>query len=163
MLNAEDEEVLRRLLEAYLPAPPLAEPDAAAAGSAARPVDPGSGRLAIWESLDEFQRVFFADGATRDHVEAVAAPWRVSGLSAREVRQWLDAGVYADEPDLAVALAGAGFDPREARATTIRYRSDSEVLNVVGAVRGRSEQAAWAVELRARLQATGHLGARETG
>ncbi len=64
----------------------------------------------------------------------------------------------ADEPELAAALAGAGFDPREARSTTIRYRSDSELLNVISAVRGREEQAAWAVELRNRLHRVGVPG-----
>ena len=157
-VNAEDEELLRRLLDAYLPAPPPREdsgPIAVPGAQQGRPVVPED--LA---ELDEYQRLFVAEGATREYVAAVAAPWRSSGLSVREVRSWLDAGVYAHEPELAVALAGAGFDPREARATTVRSHSDSEELNVISAVRGRSEQAAWAAELRSRLVGAGRLAHR---
>jgi hypothetical protein len=151
-VDAEQEYLLRKLLEGYLPAPaPVPERGAVprvAPGEQATTSPP-----AVWESLDPYAQVFFAEGASLASLESVAAPWRSSGLAVSEVRQWLAAGVYPDEPDLAVALAGAGFDPYEARRRTIRYRSDSEQLNVISAVRGRSEQAAWARELKERIRA----------
>lgn len=151
-MDAEQEYLLRKLLEGYLPAP---EPsvDASVHRREERPAAAASGPLAVWETLDAYERVFFAEGATLEYVRSAAAEWRATGLSAREVHQWLDAGVYPDEPELAAALAGAGFDPHEARRTTVRYRSDSELLNVISAVRGRTAQADWAVELRNRLRA----------
>ncbi len=152
-MDAEQEYLLRKLLEGYLPAP-APEPSTGGAGRREdRPAPATSGPLAIWESLDAYERVFFAEGATLAYVRSTAEEWRATGLSAREIRQWLDAGVYPDEPELAAALAGAGFDPYEARRTTIRYRSDSESLNVISAVRGRTAQADWAVELRNRIRA----------
>ncbi|MCA0295001.1 MAG: hypothetical protein LCH96_06740 [Actinobacteria bacterium] len=150
-MDEEQEYLLRRMLEAYLPAPAPREP-----GDHARPAMPAvttaSTPWELRESLDAYERVFFSEGATPDHVRAVAAPWRATGLTPAEVQQWLDAGVYPDEPDLAAALAAADFTPQEARRTTIRYRSDSEQLNVISAVRGRTEQAEWAAELKHRLR-----------
>jgi hypothetical protein len=158
-VNAEQEDVLRRMLEAYLPAPaPL--PQDQQARRPARPEMTTSSPQALRDSLDDYERVFFAEGATLDYIQAVAAPWRGSGLTAPEVQQWLDAGVYPDEPELAVALAGAGFEPQEARRTTIRYRSDSELLNVISAVRGRTEQASWAVELKHRVRVVNDVHSR---
>lgn len=149
-MDAEQEYLLRKLLEGYLPAP---EPVTGDAGRREERPAPRSGPAAIRESLDAYERVFIAEGATLEYVRSTAREWRATGLTAREVHQWLDAGVYPDEPGLAAALAGAGFDPHEARRTTIRYRSDSESMNVISAVRGRAGQADWAVELRNRILA----------
>lgn len=149
-VDAEQELLLRRLLEGYLPAPHAQQ--RVERRDPPAPVVAGTTRPAVPEALDEFGRVFLAEGATLEYVESVAAPWRASGLTASEVHQWLDAGVYADEPDLAVTLAGAGFAPQEARRTTIRYHSDSESMNVIEAVRGRTDQIAWVVELRQRIR-----------
>ncbi len=131
-------------------------------GERLRPVaEEPSSPWAIRESLDAYERVFLAEGATQAHVRTVAAAWRATGLTPAEVQQWLDAGVSPDEPDLAAALAGADFTPQEARRTTIRYRSGSELLNVISAVRGRAEQAEWAVELKQRLRMV-NAGSRTT-
>ena len=107
---------------------------------------PGLLEPAIWETLDAYERVFFGEGATLADLDELTAPWRATGLILPRGPAVLDAGVYPDEPELAAALAGAGFAPQEARRTTIRYRSDSELLNVISAVRGRPEPAALAVE-----------------
>ncbi|MGC3993178.1 MAG: hypothetical protein QM779_03460 [Propionicimonas sp.] len=149
-MDAEQEYLLRRMLDAYVPAP-APRPQGEGRPPVIRRWSDPSSPMAIRESLDDYERVFFAEGATLDHVRAVAEPWRASGLTAPEVQQWLDAGVYLDEPELAVALAGAGFAPQEARRATIRYRSDTEVMNVISAVRSRTEQAVWAVELKQRI------------
>jgi len=151
VVDAEQEYLLRKLLEGYVPAPEPRSERSGADRPSRRASEQASSTPAIWASLDAYERVFFAEGATLAYLEELAEPWRATGLTPSEVHQWLDAGVYPDEPELAAALAGAGFAPQEARRTTIRYRSDSEVLNVIGAVRSRSEQAAWAVELRQRI------------
>jgi hypothetical protein len=157
-VDAEQEYLLRKLLEGYLPAP-APEPSVDDGGPREhRSWEPGSGPIAVREALDAYERVFFAEGATLAYVRSTAAAWQATGLSAPEVHQWLDAGVYPDEPQLAAALAGAGFDPREARRTTIRYRSDSESMNVISAVRGRTGQADWAIELRNRIRAVQDVG-----
>jgi len=160
-VDAEQEYLLRKLLEGYVPAP---EPRSDVSGSARqRGVGRMSSTPAIWAKLDAYERVFFSEGATLEYVDELAAPWRASGLTAPEVQQWLDAGVHPDEAELAAALAGAGFAPQEARRTMIRYRSDSESMNVISAVRGRSEQAAWAVELRHRIRAVSDNTAAQAG
>ncbi len=152
-VDAEQEYLLRKLLEGYVPAPEPRSEVAAARRETTVAARPASSTPAIWASLDAYERVFFSEGATLEYIDELAAPWRVTGLTAPEVRQWLDAGVYPDEAELAAALAGAGFAPQEARRTMVRYRSDSESMNVISAVRGRSEQASWAVELRHRIRA----------
>ncbi|MFT4110271.1 hypothetical protein [Propionicimonas sp.] len=149
-MDAEQEYLLRRMLDAYVPAP-APRPRGEGREPVIRRWSDPSAAGAIRESLDDYERVFFSEGATLDHVQAVAEPWRASGLTAPEVQQWLDAGVHPDEPELAVALAGAGFAPQEARRATVRYRSDTQVMNVISAVRDRTEQAVWAVELKQRI------------
>lgn len=152
-MDAEQEFLLRRLLEGYVPAPEPRSEVSTSTREHTRVERPASSAPAIWASLDAYERVFFSEGATLEYVDDLAEPWRATGLTAPEVQQWLDAGVHPDEAELAAALAGAGFAPQEARRTMIRYRSDSESMNVISAVRGRSEQASWAVELRHRIRA----------
>lgn len=162
-MNAEQEHLLRKLLEGYVPAPEPLPEVVAPARRVAKAVGQEPSPPAVWGSLDAYERVFFAEGATLAGIDELAEPWRATGLAAAEVQQWLDAGVHPDEPDLAASLAGAGFAPQEARRTMIRYRSDSESLNVISAVRGRTEQAAWAVELRRRIRAVRDDAAERAG
>ena len=68
-------------------------------------------------------------------------------MSAPEIRAWLDAGVYTDEPDVAVALATVGFDPRQAAKIKVRYASGGESMNVISWVRGATDKAARAADL----------------
>ena len=162
-MDAEQEYLLRKLLEGYVPAPAPQTEVGSPTRPAGRSADRESSTPAIWASLDAYERVFFSEGASLECIDELAAPWRATGLTAPEVQQWLDAGVYPDEAGLAAALAGAGFAPQEARRTMIRYRSDTESLNVISAVRGRSEQAAWAVELRHRIRAVHEDEAAQAG
>jgi len=162
-VDAEQEYLLRKLLEGYVPAPEPRSEVAVSTGGSGRAVRPASSTPAIWASLDAYERVFFSEGATLERIDELVAPWRASGLTAAEAQQWLDVGVSPDEPELAAALAGAGFAPQEARRTMIRYRSDSESMNVISAVRGRSEQASWAIELRHRIRAVSDDQAAQAG
>jgi hypothetical protein len=113
--------------------------------------------------LDEFEEIFFHEGATLNYVDSVAKPWRQAGLRPPEVRDWLDAGVYSDEPDLAVALATAGFEPRQAARIKARYGVDSESMSVISWVRGSSNQGAMARMLMDRLVAVRERAQREAG
>ena len=114
------------------------------------------------ELLDEYELVFFHNGATLHYVESVSEPWRKTGLSAREVRDWLDAGVYDDEPDVAQALATAGFEPRQAARIRGRY-GPGEAMNLISWVRGASDKAVRAMQLMDLVIAARSKAERETG
>ncbi|MBN9105472.1 MAG: hypothetical protein J0I14_10755 [Propionibacteriaceae bacterium] len=149
-MDADEQYILDQLMDGYRPTrrPPRRDNRF---GNRPRPV--AAPALAVKELLDDIESVFFREGATLEHVEAVAEPWRDTGLSAPEIRAWLDAGVYTDEPDLAVALATVGFDPRQAAKVKVRYTSGGESMNVISWVRGSTDKAARAADLMNRVVA----------
>lgn len=147
-MDADEQYILDQLMDGYKPAgrPPRRDNRF---GSRPRPVSTPA--LAVRELLDDIELVFFREGATLEHVEAVAEPWRDTGLSAPEIRAWLDAGVYSGEPNLAAALATVGFDPRRAAKIKVRYKPGGESMNVISWVRGSTDKAARAADLMNRV------------
>ncbi len=102
--------------------------------------------------LDDFEQVFFIEGTPMDLIQRKAALWQATGLDAGEVKEWIDADVYDDEPDLAASLSAAGFTPRQAREK-YRLSRDGDRLSVISWVRGRTDQAVAAREFMARIDA----------
>jgi hypothetical protein len=76
-------------------------------------------------------------------IEELASGWRKYGFGPRELAQWLTAGVNADEPQLAAALAAAELTPSQACRQAPGTR-----LTFVEAVRQRPDDAVYARELR---------------
>lgn len=109
--------------------------------------------------LDDYEQVFFIEGTLMDVIQRKAARWQATGLDAGEVKEWIDADVYDDEPDLAASLSAAGFTPRQAREK-YRLSRDGDRLSVISWVRGRTDQAVAAREFMARIDA---VRARGTG
>ena len=91
-VDAEQEYLLRKLLEGYVPAPEPQPEVVAPTGRPGRVAARESSTPAIWASLDAYERVFFSEGATLECIDELAVPWRATGLTAPEVQQWLDAG-----------------------------------------------------------------------
>lgn len=96
------------------------------------------------DRLDELERVLAGFGLRQ--AEKLAATWGAYGFGPGETAQWLAAGVAADEPHIASALAAAEWTPHEAgRAVTT-----GDQLTFVQAVRGHPNSAVHARELRWR-------------
>ncbi len=77
-------------------------------------------------------------------IEELASGWRKYGFGPGELAQWLTAGVAADEPHLAAALAAAEWTPSEAA----RQLAPGEQLTLVQAVRQHPDGASYAREVR---------------
>lgn len=151
-MDADEQYILDQLMEGFTPTP---NRRSFGRGSRSRvqprPVLPPT--PAVRELLDEYELIFFYEDATLDYVEKAAGPWRQTGLAAREIREWLNAGVDPDEPDLAQALAAAGFEPRRAAQIKCRFGHGGEPKSVISWVRGASDRLARAVDLMNRVVA----------
>ncbi len=77
-------------------------------------------------------------------IEELAAGWQRYGFGPAELAQWLTAGVAADEPHLAAALAAAEWTPLQAGRQLMRGTD----LTAVQAVREHPDGAGHARELR---------------
>ena len=159
-MDADEQFILDQLMDRYTP---TRRPPHRDNRFRPRPRPVSTPSLAVRELLDDIESVFFREGATLEHVEAVADSWRGTGLSAPEIRAWLDAGVYTDEPDLALALATAGFDPRQAARIKVRFKQGAESMNVISWVRGSSDKASRAADLMNRVLAARQNAQRSVG
>ena len=79
-------------------------------------------------------------------IEALASGWRKHGFGPAELAQWMTAGVGADEPHIAAALAAAEWTPSRAA----RLVAAGESLTIVEAVRERPGDVRYARELHSR-------------
>jgi hypothetical protein len=79
-------------------------------------------------------------------IEALASGWRKYGFGPAELAQWMTAGVAADEPHIAAALAAAEWTPSQAA----RLIATGESLTIVEAVRKRPDDVRYARELHSR-------------
>lgn len=77
-------------------------------------------------------------------IEELASGWRKYGFGPRELAQWLTAGVTADEPHLAAALAAAELTPSQAA----RQVAPGDSLTFVEAMRQHPDDAVFARRLR---------------
>lgn len=97
---------------------------------------------AVPELLDEYEAPFYREGAFLDTIQALGSLWRETGLTPAEMQQWVAAGVHDYEPQLAVAMAAAGFTPRQA-SQKIRTRGGSFTpISYVRASRKSPDEAA---------------------
>ena len=78
-------------------------------------------------------------------IEELASGWRNHGFGPAELAQWMSAGVAADEPHIAAALAAAEWTPSQAS----RLLATGEQLTIVQAVRRRPGDRRYARTLRA--------------
>ena len=77
-------------------------------------------------------------------IEELASGWRNHGFGPAELAQWMSAGVAADEPHIAAALAAAEWTPSQAS----RLLATGEQLTIVQAVRRRPDDRRYARNLR---------------
>ena len=78
-------------------------------------------------------------------LENLASGWRNYGFGPAELAQWMSAGVSADEPHIAAALAAAEWTPAQAA----RLVAPGETLTIVQAVRQRPDDPRYAHNLHA--------------
>lgn len=76
-------------------------------------------------------------------IEELASGWRKYGFGPSELAQWMTAGVAADEPHIAAALAAAEWTP----SLAARMVATREKLTIVQAVRQRPDDARYARSL----------------
>lgn len=76
-------------------------------------------------------------------IQELASGWRKYGFGPAELAQWMSAGVAADEPHIAAALAAAEWTPSQAS----RLVSTGEPLTMVEAVRERPDDPRYARNL----------------
>ena len=76
-------------------------------------------------------------------IEELASGWRKYGFGPSELAQWMTAGVAADEPHLAAALAAAEWTPSQAARLVATGQ-----LTIVEAVRQRPDDVRYARSLR---------------
>jgi hypothetical protein len=76
-------------------------------------------------------------------IEELATGWRSYGFGPAELAQWMTAGVAADEPHIAAALAAAEWTPSQAS----RMVATGASVTIVEAVRERPEDVRYAREL----------------
>ena len=76
-------------------------------------------------------------------IEELASGWRKYGFGPSELAQWMTAGVAADEPHLAAALAAAEWTPSQAARVVATGQ-----LTIVEAVRQRPDDVRYARSLR---------------
>lgn len=79
-------------------------------------------------------------------IEALATGWRKYGFGPAELAQWMTAGVAADEPHIAAALAAAEWTPSQAS----RLVAKGDSLTIVEAVRQRPHDVRYARGLHSR-------------
>lgn len=77
-------------------------------------------------------------------LQELASGWRSYGFGPAELAQWMSAGVAADEPHIAAALAAAEWTPSQAA----RRVATGEPLTIVQAVRQRPDDPRYARNLR---------------
>lgn len=94
------------------------------------------------DGYEELERMLREFGLQQ--IEDLASGWRKYGFGPGELAQWLTAGVGADEPHLASALAAAEWTPSQAA----RQVAPGKLLTLVEAVRQHPEGARYARELR---------------
>lgn len=80
-------------------------------------------------------------------IEELASGWRKYGFGPAELAQWMTAGVAANEPHIAAALAAAEWTPSQAS----KLVATSEPLTIVQAVRQRPDDVRYARNLRSRV------------
>jgi hypothetical protein len=79
-------------------------------------------------------------------IEQLATGWRKYGFGPAELAQWMTAGVSADEPHIAAALAAAEWTPSQAS----RLVTAGDSLTIVEAVRDRPDDLHYARALHSR-------------
>lgn len=94
------------------------------------------------DGYEELERMLAQFGL--HHSRDLARAWAEHGFVPAEMAEWLIAGVAANEPHIAAALAAAEWSPRDAG----RQVRQGEPLTFVQAVRHHPHAAAYALELR---------------
>ena len=163
-VDADEQYILDRLMDGYTPGrrrPPRAREGRWAQPPTPRASQPLTATRGFFELLDEYEQAFFSEGRPVSSIQKLADEWRTTGLDARDVPAWLDAGVYESEPDLAAGLAAAGFTPQQARRTMVRFSTDGPRLSILSWVRGRTDRAAGAQDLANQIAAAKSHSANE--